>query len=72
MCQRQLRKRREAVVNARSAHDSETILENGTCFVYLQCEMDDTFVSDGEECFFVDIAIGPKLPDHVKALFSAD
>ncbi len=61
---------KQAVINAPSSHDSKEILQNEMSFVYLQCEMDETAISNGEECYFFDFAIGPNLPDEVKALFS--
>jgi hypothetical protein len=63
---------RQAVVVAPSSHDSKQILESEKSFVFLQCEMDETVMSNGEENYFFNIAIGPKLPDPVKAFFSVD
>jgi hypothetical protein len=61
---------KQAVIRGPSSHNSKKILENEMSFLYLQSEMDQTVISNGEECYFFDIAIGPKLPDEVKALFS--
>lgn len=61
---------RQAVVSAPSSHDSKKILQNEMSFIYIQCEMDETVISNGVENFLFDIMIGPELSEEVKALFS--
>jgi len=61
---------KQAVITAPSSHDSKKILQNEMSFFYLQSEMDETVIRDGEECYLFDLAIGPNLPHEVNALFS--
>ncbi|HYF68773.1 MAG TPA: hypothetical protein VD884_11600 [Ohtaekwangia sp.] len=63
---------KQAVISGPSSHDFKKILESEMSFLYLQCEMDETVMRNDEECYLFDIAIGQKLPDNVKALFSID
>lgn len=63
---------KQVVISGPSSHNSKKILENEMGFLYLQSEMDETVIRNDEECYLFDIAIGPKLPDDVKALFSID
>jgi len=49
---------KQAIVNAPSSHDSKKILENEISFVYIQCEMDETVLTNGVENFLIDIAMG--------------
>jgi hypothetical protein len=61
---------KQSVMTAPSSHDSKKTLENEMSFIYIQCEMDETVVSNGVENFLIDIAMGPELSQEVKALFS--
>jgi hypothetical protein len=61
---------KQAVVRQPSSHRAEKILENETRFLYLQAEMDQTVITNGDECYLLDIAIGSNLPHDLKALFS--
>lgn len=61
---------KQAVISGPSSHDSKMILRNERDFFYLQSEMDQTAIINGEACYFFDIAIGQKLPEEVKAVFS--
>ena len=54
-----------------SVSDSKKILENEMSFLYLQPEMDQTIMTNGEEYYLIDIAAGPNLPDDLKALPSS-
>jgi hypothetical protein len=61
---------KQEVVSRPSSHCAEKILENETSFLYLQAEMDKTVITNGEECYLFDIAIGSNLPHDLKVLFS--
>ncbi len=61
---------KQAVMSAPSSHDSKKILENEMSFIYIQCEMDETVLRNGEECYLFDITIGSKLQDSLKSLLS--
>jgi hypothetical protein len=62
---------KQSVVSAPSSHDSKKILQNAASFIYIQCEMDETVISNGDECYLFDVAIGQELPDEIKTLLSS-
>jgi hypothetical protein len=61
---------KQAIITAPLSHDSKKILKNEMAFIYLQCEMDETVISNGEECYLFDVAIGQELPDDIKDMLS--
>lgn len=61
---------KQAVVSTPSSHDSKKILEHEMSFIYIQCEMDETVLTNGVENFLIDIAMGAGLPPQIRSLFS--
>ena len=61
---------RQAVMSAPSSHDSKKILEHEMSFIYMQCEMDETVITNGVENFLIDIAMGAEVSPEIRALFS--
>jgi hypothetical protein len=59
-----------AVTQRPTSNDPKKILENEINFLYLQSEMDQTVITNGEERYLFDIAIGSELSDDLKALLS--
>jgi len=59
-----------AVSKRPTSNDPKKILENEVSFLYLQSEMDQTVITNGEERYLFDIAIGSELSDDLKALLS--
>lgn len=53
-----------------TSHNSKKILENEVSFLHLQCEMDQTVITNGEECYLFNVTMGSDLSGDLKALFS--
>jgi hypothetical protein len=53
-----------------ASHDPKNLLENEISFLFMQCEMDETVTTNGEECYLFDVAMGSELSSDLKALFS--
>lgn len=60
---------KQAVISGPSSHNSKTILENEMSFLYLQSEMDQTVMRNGQELFLFDLNMGPTLTENIKNLF---
>lgn len=51
-------------------HDPKKVLKNEVSFLFMQCEMDQTVITNGQECYLFDVAMGSELSADLKALFS--
>jgi hypothetical protein len=61
----------DAVHEYPTSHDPKKVLKNEISFLFMQCEMDQTVITNGQECYLFDVAMGPELSGDLKALFSS-
>jgi hypothetical protein len=52
-----------------TSHDPKKVLKNEISFLFMQCEMDETVITNNQECYLFDVAMGPDLSGDLKALF---
>jgi hypothetical protein len=54
-----------------TSHDPKKVLKNEISFLFMQCEMDQTVITNNQECYLFDVAMGPDLSGDLNALFSS-